>query len=91
VVRTHPETGRKVLFVDAASTSHIVGVSHKESEAILELLYEQSHNPNVQCRVRWQAGDLVFYDNRSTQHYAVSDYNERRVMHLVSIKGTRPT
>jgi len=90
VVRTHPETGRKVLYVDAASTSKIVGVSRKESEVILDHLFSQAHNVAVQCRVRWQAGDLVFYDNRCTQHIAVSDYTERRIMHLVSMKGTRP-
>jgi taurine dioxygenase len=90
VVRTHPETGRKVLYVDAASASHIVGVSRKESEMILDHLFSQAHNAAVQCRVRWQAGDLVFYDNRCTQHVAVPDYTERRIMHLVSIKGSRP-
>jgi taurine dioxygenase len=90
VVRTHPETGRKVLYVDAASASKIVGVSRKESEMILDHLFSQAHNVAVQCRVRWQAGDFVFYDNRCTQHIAVSDYNERRIMHLVSIKGSRP-
>ena len=90
VVRTHPETGRKVLYVDAASTSRIVGVARKESEAILDHLFTQAHNVSVQCRVRWHAGDLVFYDNRCTQHIAVPDYDERRIMHLVSIKGSRP-
>ncbi|MEO5841062.1 MAG: TauD/TfdA family dioxygenase [Acidimicrobiales bacterium] len=90
IVRTHPETGRKVLYVDAASTSKIVGVSRKESELILDHLFSQAHNAAVQCRVRWQAGDLVFYDNRCTQHVAVPDYTERRIMHLVSIKGSRP-
>jgi taurine dioxygenase len=90
VVRTHPDTGRKVLYVDAASTSKIVGVSRKESEMILDHLFSQAHNVAVQCRVRWNAGDLVFYDNRCTQHIAVSDYNERRIMHLVSIKGSKP-
>jgi taurine dioxygenase len=91
VVRTHPETGRKVLYVNAASTSHLVGVSHKESEALLEQLYAQAHSPEVQCRVQWREGDLVFFDNRCTQHYAVPDYTERRVMHRVTIKGDRPT
>jgi taurine dioxygenase len=90
VVRTHPETGRKILYVDAASTSHIVGVSRLESEMILHHLFAQAHNAAVQCRVRWHAGDLVFYDNRCTQHVAVPDYSERRVMHLVSITGSRP-
>lgn len=90
VVRTHPETGRKLLYVNAASTSHLVGVSHKESEAMLEQLYAEAHSPEVQCRVRWCAGDIVFFDNRCTQHYAVPDYTERRLMHRVTIKGDRP-
>ena len=90
VVRTHPETGRKVLYVDTASTARIVGVSRHESEMILGHLFAQAHQALVQCRVRWQAGDLVFYDNRCTQHVAVPDYCDRRVMHLVSIKGSRP-
>lgn len=90
VIRTHPETGRKLLYVNAASTSHLVGVSHKESEAVLEQLYAAAHSPEVQCRVRWREGDLVFFDNRCTQHYAVPDYTERRVMHRVTIKGERP-
>jgi taurine dioxygenase len=90
VVRTHPETGRKVLYVDAASASRLVGVPKRESEMILHHLFAQAHDVSVQCRVRWRAGDLVFYDNRCTQHIAVSDYCERRIMHLVSIKGSRP-
>jgi taurine dioxygenase len=90
VVRTHPETGRKILYVDAASASRIVGVPRKESEMILDHLFSQAHNAAVQCRVRWRAGDLVFYDNRCTQHIAVPDYLERRIMHLVSVKGSRP-
>ena len=90
VVRTHPDTGRKVLYVNAASTSHLVGVPHKESEVVLEQLYAAAHSPEVQCRVRWREGDVVFFDNRCTQHYAVPDYTERRVMHRVTIKGDRP-
>lgn len=90
VVRMHPETGRKILYVDAASASHIVGVSRRESEMILHHLFAQAHDAAVQCRVRWKAGDLVFYDNRCTQHVAVPDYDERRIMHLVSITGSRP-
>jgi taurine dioxygenase len=90
VVRTHPDTGRKVLYVDTASTARIVGVLRRESEMILDHLFAQAHDARVQCRVRWQAGDLVFYDNRCTQHVAVPDYCERRIMHLVSIKGSRP-
>jgi len=56
---------------------------------ILDHLFAQAHNVSVQCRVRWQAGDLVFYDNRCTQHIAVSDYTERRIMHSCP-QGIRP-
>jgi taurine dioxygenase len=90
VVRTHPETGRPLLYVNAASTAYLQGVDHKESETLLEHFYAQAQSPEVQCRVRWQAGDIVFFDNRCTQHYAVPDYVERRIMHRVTIKGTRP-
>lgn len=90
VVRTHPETGRKILFVDSATTAYIVGLSRKESDMILNHLFAQAHDTMIQCRVRWQPGDLVFYDNRCTQHVAVPDYRERRIMHLVSITGSRP-
>jgi taurine dioxygenase len=89
-IRTHPETGRPLLYVNPASTSHIKGVSQRESEAILALLYDVPRSPEIQCRVRWRAGDVVFFDNRCAQHYAVPDYTERRVMHRVTIKGDRP-
>ena len=90
-IRPHPITGRKAIFVDRLMTHHLVDVPEKESEAVLEQLYAQAHSPEVQCRVKWREGDLVFFDNRCTQHYAVPDYTERRVMHRVTIKGDRPT
>jgi taurine dioxygenase len=65
-------------------------VSERESSTLLALLYDQARSPELQCRVRWAAGDVVFFDNRCTQHYAVPDYFERRVMHRVTIKGDRP-
>jgi taurine dioxygenase len=90
VVRTHPVTGRKLLYVNEGSTARIKGVPRRESEAVLAVLCDQARSPDVQCRVKWNEGDLVFFDNRCTQHYAVPDYNERRVMHRVTIKGERP-
>lgn len=91
VVRTHPETGRRTLFVNGAFTLHIVGLDREESNALLALLYAQSTLPEVQCRFRWQPGDVAFWDNRSTQHYASSDYYPaRRVMERVTIVGDRP-
>lgn len=91
IVRTHPRTGRKTLFVNRAFTQHIVGLDAQESEELLEFLYLQANFPEYQCRWRWQPGDIAFWDNRSTQHYAVSDYfPHRRVMERITIIGDRP-
>lgn len=91
VVRVHPETGRRTLFVNAIFTSHLVGVDHDESERILTALYAQMHRPEFQCRFRWQPGSVAFWDNRSTQHYAASDYAPApRVMERISIAGDVP-
>jgi taurine dioxygenase len=90
VVRTHPETGRKALFVNPNSTVRIVDVSEAESDAILNFLYTHVKQPEFQCRVEWDETTVVFLDNRSCQHYAVPDYDERRILHRVTIKGERP-
>ena len=91
VVRTHPETGRKMLYVNAAFTQHIVGLDPEESEDVLRFLYAQAAFPEVQCRFRWTPGAVAFWDNRSTQHYASSDYHpQRRVMERITIIGDRP-
>jgi taurine dioxygenase len=91
VVRTHPETGRRTLYVNAIFTQHIVGLPPDESSELLDLLYRQAAIPEYQCRFRWTAGSIAFWDNRSTQHYAVSDYfPNRRVMERVTIAGDRP-
>lgn len=91
VVRTHPETGRRTLYVNAIFTQHVVGMPTDESAELLDLLYRQAAVPEYQCRFRWTAGSLAFWDNRSTQHYAVSDYfPQRRVMERVTIAGDRP-
>lgn len=90
VVVTHPETGRKLLYVNSAFTTHIVGMSARESAAILAMLYEHtSNNPSLHCRVRWEPGTLTFWDNRCAQHYAVWDYRpQRRSGERVTIAGT---
>ncbi len=91
IVRTHPETGRKTLFVNRAFTERVVGLGDEDSAALLEYLYSRAMFPEFQCRVRWNAGDVVFWDNRSTQHYASSDYfPNRRVMERITIVGDRP-
>jgi taurine dioxygenase len=90
VVRTHPETGRKALFVNSNHTTHIYGVPKAESDHILALLYDHVKSPEFQCRFRWDEHSLIFLDNRSSQHYAVPDYHERRILHRVQLKGDRP-
>ena len=88
VVRTHPETGRKGLYVNAAFTSHIVGLERAESERLLDLLYRQAAVPEYQCRFRWRPYSIAFWDNRAVQHYASSDYYpQRRTMNRVTICG----
>jgi taurine dioxygenase len=87
VVVTHPETGRKALFVNRNSTTHVVGLTDREQEALLPLLFDHVRSPEYQCRFHWEAGSIAFWDNRSVQHYAVADYHERRVMHRATIAG----
>ncbi len=91
VVRTHPETGRKCLYVNAAFTLHIVGMEKDESDALLRHLYAQAAIPEYQCRFRWQTNSIAFWDNRASQHYAASDYYPAvRRMERVTIIGDRP-
>ncbi|MFI5660849.1 TauD/TfdA dioxygenase family protein [Streptomyces sp. NPDC051684] len=91
VVRRHPETGRKMLFVNTSFTTRILGMERAESDRLLRLLYQQAHVPEFQVRFRWQPGDIAFWDNRATQHYAVADYGDaRRVAERVAIAGDRP-
>lgn len=91
VVRRHPETGRRMLFVNTSFTTRIVGLPEEESDRLLRLLFQQAHVPEFQVRWRWQAGDIAFWDNRATQHYAVADYApHRRVAERVAIAGDRP-
>jgi alpha-ketoglutarate-dependent taurine dioxygenase len=91
VVRTHPETGRKNLFVNPGFTSKILGVSRKESEAILRLLFDHMASQEYLVRYSWEPGDLGFWDNRTTMHYAVMDYGDaHRVIQRVTLKGDKP-
>lgn len=92
IVRTHPETGRKGLYVNAAFTQHIVGMDKARSDALLRRLYAQAAIPEYQCRFRWSGDAIAFWDNRSSQHYAVSDYWPAvRRMERVTIIGDRPS
>ena len=91
VVRIHPRTGRRTLFVNGIFTTHIVGLPEEESEELLKLLFQQASVPEYQVRFKWEAGSIAFWDNRAVQHYAVSDYfPQRRVMERAAILGDRP-
>jgi alpha-ketoglutarate-dependent taurine dioxygenase len=91
VVRTHPETRARSLFVNPQFTSHIVGLPARDGAALLDVLYAHMTVPEVTVRHRWQPGDVAFWDNRSTMHYATLDYGDaRRVMHRVTLRGDRP-
>jgi taurine dioxygenase len=91
VVRTHPETGRKALYVNHTYTKHFEGMTVAESRAMLTWLCDHSVQPNFTFRHHWAAGDLVMWDNRCLQHYAVADYgSSSRTMHRVTLLGDRP-
>jgi alpha-ketoglutarate-dependent taurine dioxygenase len=91
VVRTHPETGAKTLFVNPGFTSHIVELERSESDALLDFLYVHSVRPEFVVRYHWTEGDLGFWDNRATQHSVVGDFGEQhRVIQRVTIKGDEP-
>ena len=90
VVITHPETGRKAIYVNANHTTHIADVPRTESDHLLAMVYDHVKSPELQCRFRWDEHSLVFLDNRCLQHYAVPDYDERRILHRVQLKGERP-
>ena len=91
VVRTHPETQRKGLYVNPAHTSMFIGMTREESAPILDYLFRQQTRPELTCRLNWQPGTLAIWDNRSTQHCAINDYDDhRREMWRITIKGDRP-
>jgi taurine dioxygenase len=91
VVRTHPVTGRKSIYVNPQFTLRIEGLEPDESDAILKVLFAQAVVPEYQFRVRWTPGAIVFWDNRSTQHYAANDYYpERRRMERTAVVGDEP-
>jgi taurine dioxygenase len=91
IVRIHPVTGKKVLFVSPQFTVAIKGLHERESRSILDILFHQAEIPDHQFRVQWQPDTLVFWDNRSVQHYAVHDYYpHRRRMERITLKGDRP-
>ncbi|QIS19354.1 TauD/TfdA dioxygenase family protein [Nocardia terpenica] len=90
LVRVHPETGRRSLYVNRLFTSHIPQLSRPESDALLQHLVEFSEGPQFTCRFRWQPGAVAIWDNRVTQHYAVNDYDEPRCGRRVTVLGDHP-
>jgi taurine dioxygenase len=91
VVRTHPVTGRKSIYVNRQFTLRIEGLEPAESRAILDVLFAQARVPEYQFRIRWTPGTIVFWDNRSTQHYAANDYYpQRRRMERTAVMGDVP-
>jgi taurine dioxygenase len=91
VVRTHPETGRKALYVNSAHTVRFKDMTEEESAPLLEFLFRHQVKPELTCRFRWQPGSLAFWDNRCAQHNPLNDYHGfRRVMHRITLAGEKP-
>jgi taurine dioxygenase len=91
VIRTHPVSGRKALFVNKMFTTHIAGLAPAESEALLDFLFDHMQQPQFQCRFRWGRNSIAFWDNRCVQHMAIWDYWPRtRSGYRVTIKGDKP-
>ena len=91
IVRTHPETGRKTLYVNVGFTRSIVGMVDEEGVPLLRRLYRQSTIVDLQCRFRWRPGSVAFWDNRATQHIVSNDFlPAKRVMERVTIAGDKP-
>ena len=90
-VRTHPETGRKALYVNVAHTVRFKDMSEEESAPILDFLFRHQIRPEFTCRFHWEPGSIAFWDNRCAQHNPVNDYHGyRRLMHRITLKGDKP-
>lgn len=90
-VRTHPETGRKALYVNVGHTVRFSGMTEEESAPLLDYLFRHQARPEFTCRFSWRAGSLAFWDNRAAQHNPINDYHGyRRVMHRITLAGDKP-
>jgi len=90
VVRTHPVTGKKGLFVNESMTTFIDGIDRRESDFILRFLFDHIRAPEFQYRHNWKINDLIIWDNRLSVHYALFDYKEHRLMHRIVLEGDKP-
>ena len=91
VVRTHPETGRKSLYVNIAHTARFDGMTEEESRPLLQFLFQHQVKPEFTCRFRWEVGSIAMWDNRCAQHNPVNDYHGyTRVMHRITLAGDDP-
>ena len=91
VVRTHPETGRKSLYVNFGHTARFAGMTDEESKPLLDFLFAHQVKPEFTCRLTWGVGDIAFWDNRCVLHNPVNDYHGyNRLMHRVTLKGDKP-
>jgi taurine dioxygenase len=91
VVRVHPETGRRALYVNTAHTVRFEGMTDEESAPLLKYLYQHQVRPEFTCRFRWRPGSLAFWDNRCAQHNAINDYQgQRRLLHRITLAGDIP-
>lgn len=90
VVRLHPETGKRAIYVCGNFTTRILELGERESAQVLDFLFAHTNSPEFQCRYHWEPDSIAFWDNRCTQHLGVPDYLERRLMHRTMISGDRP-
>lgn len=91
VVRTHPETGKKILYVNIGHTAHFEGMTEEESAPLLKFLHAHQTKPEFTCRFTWAPGSIAFWDNRACHHNPVNDYHGyKRVMHRITLAGERP-
>jgi len=91
VVRTHPETNRKSLYINEAHTTQFVGMTEEESMPILKFLFKHQVNSEFTCRFKWKKGSVAIWVNRCTMHYPINDYHgHRRLMHRITFEGDKP-